>query len=155
VAVATTTQIHAAGVGGCGTTDVSGTTPFVIGSTSKSFTALAVLQLVDDGKLDLDAPVQQYVPAFTPDDQRAGKITVRQVLQQTSGLSALAGGPILKSAADGTAAQALRELRTARLAHDPGTRWEYANANYLLAGLAIEAASGTDYATFIRQPPAC
>lgn len=63
----------------------------------------------------------------------------------------MAGGAIVKSATDGTATQALQELRTTRLAGDPGTRWEYANANYLLAGLVVEAASGTDYATFVRR----
>ncbi len=62
-------------------------TPFVIGSISKGFTALAVLQLAEAGRLDLDAPVQTYLPWFTlADPQAAARITLRHLLNQNSGL---------------------------------------------------------------------
>src|SRR3954452_23823168 len=61
-----------------------------VGSTTKSVTALAILQLVEQGKVDLDAPVTRYLPWFSMDDPRAGEITVRQLLTHTSGIPASA-----------------------------------------------------------------
>src|SRR5918995_5841476 len=67
-------------------------TPFIIGSLTKSFTALALMQLVEDGKVELDAPVQRYLPWFrVADPQASAQITVRHLLNQTSGLSQLSG----------------------------------------------------------------
>ena len=99
-------------------------TPFVIGSVSKPITATAVLQLVDAGKIELDAPVQRYLPDFalaTP--SAAAAITVRQLLDQTSGLPPAAGdaaahGPRHRSRVTGprawrrrTGSRARRRLR--------------------------------------------
>ena len=65
-------------------------TPFIIGSLSKSFTALAIMQLVEAGKVELDTPVQRYLPWFrVADAQASAQITVRHLLNQTSGLSTL------------------------------------------------------------------
>ena len=128
--------------------EVSAQTPFVIGSTSKSFTALAVMQLVDAGPVDLAAPVRQYVPEFRlADGAAADAITVRHILAQTSGLPGTAGGPVLKAAAYGTALDAVAELRDTRLVSIPGRVWHHANANYVLAGLVVERASGMSYAS--------
>ena len=67
-------------------------TPFVLGSTTKSFTALAVMQLVEAGKIELDAPVQRYLPWFrVADPEASAQITVRHLLNQTSGMSLVAG----------------------------------------------------------------
>src|SRR2546425_5337859 len=71
-------------------------TPFFIGSNSKSFTALAVMQLVEAGKMRLDARVYEYLPWFRVADRSASAvITVRQLLNQTSGLSTYAGRGLL------------------------------------------------------------
>jgi CubicO group peptidase (beta-lactamase class C family) len=127
-------------------------TPFLLGSTSKSFTALAAMQLVDAGRLDLDAAARQYVPEFRLADQRtADRITVRQVLQQTTGMPATAGGPIVRSAADGTALEALHELRGTKLDTPPGDAFAYSNGNYILAGLIIERASGEPFAQYVQR----
>ena len=68
-------------------------TPFFIGSLTKSFTALAVMQLVEAGKVELDAPVQRYLPWFrVADPQASAQMTVRHLLNQTSGLPAAARG---------------------------------------------------------------
>ena len=146
-------EVHARGFGDTGNGGrVTPQTPFLLGSTSKSFTALAAMQLVDAGKLDLDAPARRYVREFQLADQRAAdRITVRQVLQQTTGMPATAGGPILRSAADGTALEALQELRDTTLATPPGAAFEYANANYVLAGLIVERASGEPYAQYVQR----
>jgi CubicO group peptidase (beta-lactamase class C family) len=141
----------AGGVGRIGGGAVTSRTPFVIGSTSKSFTALAVMQLVDVGAVHLDAPVRRYVPELRlADDQATDSITVRHLLQQTSGLPAAAGGAMLASAEDGSVADAVRELVDVELSAVPGTRWQYANANYVLAGLVVERASGLAFADYLR-----
>ncbi|MGE5334920.1 MAG: serine hydrolase domain-containing protein, partial [Nitrososphaerota archaeon] len=65
-------------------------TPFIIGSISKTFTALALMQLVEAGKVDVDAPVQRYLPWFSLADSHASaRITVRNLLNQTSGIPQL------------------------------------------------------------------
>ncbi len=67
-------------------------TPFLLASVTKSFTALGIMQLVEEGKIDLDAPVQKYLPWFRVADVKASsKITVRHLLNQTSGFSTLDG----------------------------------------------------------------
>ncbi len=153
VAVASAGQVEVRGVGDAGDGQaVSASTPFVIGSTSKSFTALAVLQLVDSGDVDLDAPVRRYVPELVlAPGQPVEKITVRHLLQQTSGLDDLAGGPLLASAADGTPLQAIAELSGAALVSAPGERWLYANVNYVLAGLVVERASGLTFGDYVER----
>jgi CubicO group peptidase (beta-lactamase class C family) len=131
---------------------VTAQTPFLLGSTSKSFTALAAMQLVDAGRLDLDAPARRYVPEFRLADRRAAdRVTVRQVLQQTTGMPATAGGAIVRSAADGSALEALHELEDTTLVTRPGAAFEYSNGNYVLAGLIIERTSGEPYAQYVQR----
>ena len=145
--------VHLGGFGDAGEgRRVTPRTPFLLGSTSKSFTALAAMQLVDAGRLDLDAPARRYVPEFRLADQRAAaRITVRQVLQQTTGMPATAGGPVVRSAVDGTALEALGELQGTTLVRPPGAAFEYSNGNYILAGLIIERASGEPYAQYVQR----
>ncbi len=153
VAVVSEGGVDARGVGGAGgDRDVGADTPFVIGSVTKSFTALAVMQLVDAGRVDLEASVRDYVPEFElADGQPVEDITVRDLLQQTSGLDDLAGGPLLASAADGTPLAAIDELKGAELASTPGETWRYANVNYVLAGLVVERASGLSYGEYVQR----
>ncbi|MEC8179350.1 MAG: serine hydrolase domain-containing protein, partial [Pseudomonadota bacterium] len=72
-----------------GNAKVTEDTPFLLGSISKSFTALAVMQLVEAGKVDLDAPIARYLPEFA--GKPAGAITVRQLIGHISGYSTLQG----------------------------------------------------------------
>ena len=145
--------VHARGFGDAGEgRRATPQSPFLLGSTSKSFTALAAMQLVDAGRLDLNARVRRYVPEFRLADQAdADRITVRQALQQTTGMPATAGGPIVRSAADGTALEALHELQGTKLVTRPGTAFAYANGNYVLAGLIVERASGEPYAQYVQR----
>jgi len=128
-------------------------TPFFIGSTTKSFTALAVMQLVEAGKVDLDAPLQHYLPWFrVADPQASAQITVRHLLNQTSGLPLSPGWQSLADfddSPDATERQA-RALSTLLLERQPGSAFEYSNVNYNLLGLVIEAASGESYADYIQ-----
>jgi len=148
-----TEVVHARGFGSA---DGSGRpvtldTPFVLGSVTKSFTALAAMQLVDAGKVSLDAPVSRYVPELRLANGAEQRITVRQLLNQTSGIPALAGGRLLRSVGDGTLEDAVRELDGTELLARAGTRFEYANGNYVLLGLVIERASGESYGAYVER----
>ena len=145
--------IHAQGSGKAndGGQFVTPQTPFVLGSTSKSFTALAIMQLVEAGKLDLDTAVRRYLPAFRLDGSAADAITVRHLLNQTSGIPASAGGEAYRSTRDVTEPQALQALSNVKLTHAPGTAFEYANPNYVLLGFIIEAVSGQSYGDYLQQ----
>jgi CubicO group peptidase (beta-lactamase class C family) len=129
-------------------------TPFLIGSLTKSFTALAVMQLVEAGKIELDTPVQHYLPWFqVSDPQASAQITVRHLLNQTSGLSTSSGWIPLAdfdNSPEATERQA-RELSTLELTHPVGSGFEYSNSNYNLLGLIIEAVSGEWYADYIQN----
>jgi len=128
-------------------------TPFVLGSTTKSFTALAVMQLVEAGKIELDAPVRRYLPWFRVADRRASaQISVRHLLNQTSGLPQLPGLLALTDFDDSPAAteRQARALASVELSHPPGSAFEYSNANYNVLGLIVEAASGESYADYVQ-----
>lgn len=129
---------------------VTAQTPFRIGSITKSFTALAIMQLAEAGKVDLDAPVRRYLPWFrVADEATSGNITVRHLLNQTSGLSTLAGNAYWGSQ-DGLEAT-VRSLRTVELSQPVGAGFQYSNVNYSIIGLVVEAAGGQPYADYIAQ----
>ena len=142
---------------GFGTADLTGrpvtaTTPFVIGSLSKSITALAVMQLVDAGRVDLDAPVRRYLPEFSvADPAAADRITVRELLTHTSGLSTATGIVPLTTPATSLDAR-VRDLAAVQLASAPGTRYAYSNANYLVLGRLVEVVSGEPFGAYVRSP---
>ncbi|MEV0384887.1 serine hydrolase domain-containing protein [Nonomuraea sp. NPDC050643] len=142
--------VHVAGYGRtAGDEVITKTTPMPLASLSKSFTALAVLRLADQHKIDLDAPVRSYLPGFTMADPRAAKITVRQVLQQTSGMSDLSF-PELTLPAPGTLREAVAMLRAAPLATEPGTRMAYHNPNYAVAARLVEVVAGVPFADYLN-----
>src|SRR4051794_6069261 len=107
---------------------VTAQTPFMIGSVTKSFTALAIMQLVEQGKVELDAPVQRYLPWFrVADDAASAQITVQHLLHQTSGLSRATGNQFQAShdmRADVLERQ-VRSLSTAQLTEPVGTAFQY------------------------------
>ena len=127
-------------------------TTFILGSLTKSFTALAIMQLVEQGRVALDAPVQRYLPWFTVRDHRASAaITIRELLNHTSGIPKSAGLQIVRGEQATTQSQQAALMSGVRLAHAPGAAFEYSNANYWLLGLVIEAVSETSYATYVQQ----
>jgi CubicO group peptidase (beta-lactamase class C family) len=125
-------------------------TPFVIGSISKSFTALAVMQLVEAGKIDLDAGISQYLDVFS--GRAAAAVTIRQLLSHTSGYSTLQGNDTHTDQALGNDELMLQVKRIAQWtpAYAPGAKWDYSNANYYVLGALIESVSGQDYASYIE-----
>ena len=129
-------------------------TPFFIGSLTKSFTALAIMQLVEVGKVALDTPVQYYLPWFRVADPKASaQMTVRHLLNQTSGLPMLAGMINLANFDDRPDAteQQIRSLSTLVLDRPVGSVFEYSNLNYNVLGLIIEIASGESYTDYIHN----
>jgi CubicO group peptidase (beta-lactamase class C family) len=142
------------GIAGPSGQSVTPQTPFNIGSVSKTFTALAVMQLVEAGKLKLDAPVQRYLPWFrVADADAASKITVQDLLNHTSGLSNAAGNDYPEK--DNSSASALEErvrfLSNTPLNRPAGSGHEYSNANYDVLGLIVQVVSGQSYEMYIQQ----
>lgn len=129
-------------------------TPFFIGSLTKSITALGVMQLVEAGKVELDAPVQHYLPWFrVADPQASAQITVRHLLNQTSGLplwpSEIANADF-DDRPDATERQ-VRELSTHKISRPVGSKCEYSNFNYNILRLIVESASGESYTDYVRN----
>jgi CubicO group peptidase (beta-lactamase class C family) len=141
--------VHVAGYGHTADDEtITKATPMPLASVSKSFTALAVLRLADQHKISLDAPVRTYLPEFTMVDPRAAKITVRQLLQQTSGMSDLSF-PDLTLPAPDTLKDAVAMLRTAPLATEPGAHMAYHNPNYAVAARLVEVVAGVPFADYM------
>ncbi len=128
-------------------------TPFFIGSLTKSFTALAVMQLVEAGKIELDALVQRYLPWFgVADPEASARMTVRYLLNQTSGMPTLAGELALADFDDRPDATERQVRALSTLKTNPvGEKCEYSNLNYNVLGLIIETASGESYADYIKN----
>jgi len=140
---------------GFGVADSSGRrvtpqTPFHIGSVTKSFTALAVMQLVEAGKINLDAPVQKYLPWFElADEDASAKITVRNLLNHTTGISRIDGERDMASQQG--LEEEVRGLNTIQLTQPVGITFQYSNLNYNIAGLIVEKVSGQSYADYVAQ----
>jgi CubicO group peptidase (beta-lactamase class C family) len=125
-------------------------TQFLVASLSKSFTALAVLQLVQAGRVDLDAPVAAYLPEFTVANRaQARRITVRMLLNQTSGM-ADTGFPEMTLPQPTSIADRVASLRTARLVSRPGTAFHYFNPNYAVLARLVEVVGGRPFPAYLR-----
>ncbi|MFC3688760.1 serine hydrolase domain-containing protein [Aquipuribacter hungaricus] len=114
-----------------------------IGSNTKTFTATVVLQLVDEGRVDLDAPVEQYLPGLVrAEGVDASVVTVRHLLQHTSGLPEYTTAVAEDVVALRDSYRSPRDLLDLALQQPvqfaPGERWGYSNTNYLLLGLLVE-----------------
>ncbi|MFB7511213.1 serine hydrolase domain-containing protein, partial [Streptomyces broussonetiae] len=133
-----------------------------IGSISKTFTAVAVLQQVERGRIDLDAPIGDYLPDLIP-GERGREITVRMLLDHTSGIGdyvlgafpSLAHGSTASLDEDRFRSIAPEELVRLGLAAPttgrPGEKWSYSNTNYVIAGLLLARVTGQDPETYITR----
>ncbi|APE33552.1 hypothetical protein BOX37_05715 [Nocardia mangyaensis] len=128
--------------------DADQDTPFVIGSLSKSFTAVGVMRAVDAGLVDLDGPVTTYLPEFTT--ASSSEITVAQLLHHTSGLSTADGIRDLLEP-ERTLAQRVALARDFAPTAPPGERFQYSNINYAILGLLLEQVSGKTFADYLRE----
>jgi CubicO group peptidase (beta-lactamase class C family) len=128
--------------------------PFSIGSVTKSFTALAVMQLVEAGKIELDAPVQRYLPWFrVADPEASARITVRHLLHHTSGLPRTAGieAATVGTTSDRALSDLVGSLSSAELSRPVGTTWQYSNAGYATLGLLVQTVSGQSYERYVEE----
>jgi CubicO group peptidase (beta-lactamase class C family) len=122
---------------------------YCIGSVSKQFLAGAVLLLVQDGKLSLDDRVSRYLPNLT----RASEITIRQLLSHTSGYQDYYPqdyvAPFMERPV--TAESILDQWARKPLDFDPGTRWQYSNTNFVVAGRIVEQVTGGPFFAFLSK----
>lgn len=130
------------------------TSVFRVGSLVKQFTGAAILLLAEDGRLSLDDRLARFLPDFP----RAGEITLRQMLNHTSGLGNYTETPsprgFLQDSRpdyDDAALIAAMQAISPLYAFEPGTGWAYSNTAYILLGLVIARASGRSYAQFLRE----
>src|SRR5215216_91279 len=129
-------------------------TPFMLASISKSFTALAIMQLIEDGKVDLDDPIQKYLPWFQiADEKAASEITVRHLLYHTAGFSETDGNKMnqCSSKTDNVLVSCMKQLGNTKLLSIPRETFEYSNINYGLLGAVVEAVSGESFETYIKD----
>ncbi len=127
-------------------------TQFNIGSISKIFTAAAILLLVDDGKIELNKKVTEYLPDFTTLDERYKDITVRMLLNHTSGLPGTNGKDMFGAKKNPNyARETLSYLAAQGIKHTPGEISVYCNDGFTVAELVIEAASKMSYADFLMK----
>jgi CubicO group peptidase (beta-lactamase class C family) len=127
----------------------SATSVFAIGSLTKMFTAVAVLQLVESGKIGLDTPIARWFPRFP----HASDITIRMLLTHRSGIPdylprAIRTGLVARPTSP---AQIVERAATWTPDFAPGTDWNYSNTGYLLAGLIVESVSGESLANYERS----
>ena len=120
---------------------------------SKIFTTTAVMQLVDQHRISLDAPVTQYLPEFRMADPRYRQITVRMLLNHSSGLmgSSLENGLLFDDPDPAATDTLLERLATQTLKADPGAYSVYCNDGFTLAELVVEAVSGQDFMDYVRE----
>jgi D-alanyl-D-alanine carboxypeptidase len=122
---------------------------YSVGSISKQFTATAILMLAEEGKLSLNDPVARFLPNLT----RANEVTIRQILSHTSGYQDYWPQdyvpPFMLQTV--TADKILDMWARKPLDFEPGTKWQYSNTNFVIAGLIVEKASGMPLLQFLQQ----
>jgi D-alanyl-D-alanine carboxypeptidase len=122
-------------------------THYEIGSITKQFTAAAILQLHEAGKVDIDAKVAVYVP----DAPYANEITVRQLLTQTSGLPDYLDVAGIDSSTSATYDQLMASIAGKPLLFTPASSWRYSNTNYVILGHIIENVSHERYDAYVKR----
>lgn len=130
---------------------VTENTIYRVGSVSKLFTDIAVMQLVESGQLDLDEPVQKGLPAFQPQNVPKTGITLRQLMSHRSGLVREPPVGHYFDPSEPSLAHTVESLNQTALVYPPNTRTKYSNAAIAVVGAAVEAKTGTDYAQRIKQ----
>ena len=122
---------------------------YSIGSISKQFTATAILLLAERGQLSLDDRLNKWVPLLT----RAGNVSVRQLLSMTSGYQDYwPQDYVMPGMLQPTTAREITDTWARKpLDFEPGTKWQYSNTNYVIAGMIVEQVSGMPLVDFLKQ----
>ncbi|MEO0572224.1 MAG: serine hydrolase domain-containing protein [Bacteroidota bacterium] len=128
----------------------TGKTVTAIGSLTKSMTAMGILQLVEQGILELDVPVVNYLPEFrTANKEMSDKVTVRMLINNTSGLQASPQPSYDLS--DRALGKIVKDLKSTFITQEPGTLYEYSNLGFSVAGYLIGQVSGMTYKEFLNK----
>jgi CubicO group peptidase (beta-lactamase class C family) len=122
---------------------------YSIGSISKQFTAAAILLLQEQGKLSLDDKVAKHIPNLT----RANEVTIRQLLSHTSGYQDYwSQDYVMKPMLEPITARKIMDTWAKKpLDFEPGTKWQYSNTNYVIAGAIVEKVAGMPFFKFMQQ----
>ena len=126
-------------------------TKFLVGSVTKQFTSMAIMQLYEKGLLDINDKLSQYIPDFT----RGGGISLWNLLTNTSGiLDYLNDYPTIISSIpyeEVSQRQLINLIKTEPLKFEPGSKYSYSNSNYLILGYIVEKVSGMPYGDYLAQ----
>ncbi len=124
-------------------------TAYRLGSISKPITAAAVMQLVERGKLDLDAPIQKYCPAF---QEKQWPVTARLLLGHLSGVRHYKGDAEFESTRHySSIVEGMEMFKNDPLLFEPGTKYSYTTHGYAVLGCAVEGASAMSFSDYIRE----
>ncbi len=130
----------------------STTTGYRIASFSKTFTAIAIMQLAEQGKLHLDERAQKYLPWLSAkQDERTAQITLRQLLTHTSGLDRDGATPHWTDFQFPALSQIQSHIAESAQIYTPAEKWKYSNLGYTLLGAVVRAASGMPYDYYVDQ----
>ena len=123
---------------------------FWIASIGKEFTAVAILQLMEHGKLSLQDEITKYIPDYPT---QGNKITIEHLLTHTSGIQNFSGmeDPEKKLVGDCTPNEVIDFFKDLPMRFVPGTKWEYSNSGYILLGYIIEVITGKSYAEYLDE----
>jgi CubicO group peptidase (beta-lactamase class C family)/D-alanyl-D-alanine dipeptidase len=130
---------------------VTASTIYRVGSVSKLFTDIAIMQLVERGVLELDAPVSRYLPGFAPRNTFGGTITLRQLMSHRAGL---VREPPVGNYFDASApslARTVGSLDSTAIVYEPGTRTKYSNAGIAVVGYVLEATQREPFARYVKR----
>ena len=126
-------------------------TKFNLGSIDKSFTGVAIAQLVQQGKLSFNDPISKYLPDY-PNKTVAAKVTIHQLLTHTSGMGMYFNDEFMKRRASlKTLSDLLPLFVNDPLDFEPGQKMQYSNSGYVVLGLIIEKVTGQNYFNYVRQ----
>ncbi len=126
-------------------------TIYRVGSVSKLFTDLALMQLVERGQLDLDAPVTKYLPSFQPTNRFNKPITIRQLMTHRSGLARETPVGSYFDPTEPTLADTIASLNQTEIVYEPGTRTKYSNAAIALVGYLLELQQKKSFTSCIQD----
>jgi CubicO group peptidase (beta-lactamase class C family) len=128
-------------------------TKFNLGSINKLFTAVAIAQLIEAGKISLEDPLHKFIPDFV-DEASGKKIRIKHLLSHTSGLGTYFSDEFFRTNPGrfrNVADYMEYGRRTAKMEFEPGSRWSYSNTGMLVLGRIIEIVSGMDYYDYIQK----
>ncbi len=126
-------------------------TVYRVGSVSKLFTDIAIMQLAEAGEADIDAPVRDYLPGFAPGGSAESAITLRQLMSHRSGLVREPPAGNYFDDTGTTLAATVASLSGPPLVYEPGSRAKYSNAGVAVAGYVLEATQGEPFADYVAR----